>query len=158
MLGLWHEYLDKRLESSYTFLVNHENEQVLGFACFGPHALTQGTYDLYWIAVDPDSQGMGIGQALLNQVERCVCDHEGRLLVIETSSNKDYRSARRFYQHNGYRRVTRIPDFYAPGDDLLIYYKPIQRNQANQIDYPVAHMSDYDTQAMASWWERKRIW
>jgi ribosomal protein S18 acetylase RimI-like enzyme len=125
VLDQWHDYIDKGSRSSYTFLVYRKEDHVLGYACYGPHALAQGTYDLYWIAVDPASQGKGIGQALLTKVEQHVADQGGRMMVIETSSGGGYRAARRFYQHNGYRRVTRIPDFYAPGDDLLIYYKLI---------------------------------
>src|SRR3954466_12928003 len=32
---------------------------VHGYVCFGPTPLTDGTYDLYWIAVDPSTQGKG---------------------------------------------------------------------------------------------------
>ncbi|MBM3146220.1 MAG: GNAT family N-acetyltransferase [Chloroflexi bacterium] len=120
---LWNEYRDKKEASDYTFLICSENDRILGYACYGAHSLTQGAFDLYWIAVDPEAQGKGVGQALLGQVEQFVRNLNGRLLIVETSGTRDYRPARRFYRHNGYKRVGRIPDFYSPGDDLYIYSK-----------------------------------
>ena len=35
---------------------------VVGYACYGPIACTVASYDLYWIAVDPQFQRHGIGQ------------------------------------------------------------------------------------------------
>jgi ribosomal protein S18 acetylase RimI-like enzyme len=87
--------------------------------------LTQGTYDLYWIAVDPAAQGHGIGHALLAGVEAEVQARGGRLLLIETSSTPAYASARRLYETSGYRCEAIIHDFYAPGDNLLIFSKDL---------------------------------
>ena len=102
----------------------------MGYACFGPHPLTQGTYDLYWIAVDPVAQGHGIGHALLARVEAEVQARGGRLLLIETSSTPAYASARRLYETSGYRCEAIIHDFYAPGDDLLIFSKDLGQTQS----------------------------
>jgi len=104
----------------------------LGYACFGPHPLTQGTYDLYWIAVDPVAQGHGIGHALLARVEAEVQARGGRLLLIETSSTPAYASARRLYETSGYRCEAIIHDFYAPGDDLLIFSKDLGQTQSTR--------------------------
>jgi ribosomal protein S18 acetylase RimI-like enzyme len=97
----------------------------LGYACFGPHPLTQGTYDLYWIVVDPVAQGHGIGHALLAGVEAEVLARGGRLLLVETSSTSAYASARRLYETSGYRCEAIIHDFYAPGDNLLVFSKDL---------------------------------
>ena len=40
------------------------NRAVQGYVCFAPTPLTEGVYDLYWIAVDPRQQGQGFGQLL----------------------------------------------------------------------------------------------
>jgi len=95
----------------------------LGYACFGPHPLTQATYDLYWIAVDPAAQGRGVGRALLARVEAEVEACGGRLLLIETSDVPAYAAARRLYEAAGYSREAVVHDFYAPGDSLLIFSK-----------------------------------
>lgn len=100
---------------------------LLGYACFGATPSTQGTYDLYWIAVDPEHHGRGAGSRLLDAVERRLAAHDGRLLVIETSSRPDYENTRSFYEHRGYRPSALIADFYAPGDDRLILTKRLSR-------------------------------
>lgn len=105
-----------------------ESDQPRGYVCYGPTPLTAGTYDLYWIAVDPASHGRGVGSLLMEYVERQVSDAASsaapaRLLIIETSSLPRYEAARRLYARHHYREVARIPDFYADGDDRVIYAK-----------------------------------
>jgi ribosomal protein S18 acetylase RimI-like enzyme len=87
--------------------------------------LTQGTFDLYWIVVTPTAQGRGIGHALLSRVEAEVYTRGGRLLLIETSGTPTYAPARQLYEACGYRCEAVIHDFYAPGDDLLAFSKPL---------------------------------
>lgn len=120
---LWDAYLRQGEASGYSFLVYREGPRVVGFTCFGPTPLTKGTFDLYWIAVDPASRGRGIGHALLERVEAEVQARGGRLLVVETSSTPAYAPARRFYEECGYHYAAVIHDFYAPGDDLIIFEK-----------------------------------
>jgi ribosomal protein S18 acetylase RimI-like enzyme len=91
--------------------------------CYGATPGTDRTYDLYWIAVHPAYQGSGGGTLLLEEVERRLRHREARLLAVETSSREDYSSTRRFYQARGYSEAARIADFYAPGDDRVIYTK-----------------------------------
>jgi ribosomal protein S18 acetylase RimI-like enzyme len=126
VLELWNEYLHRQEASGYEFLVCGQNgERAQGYVCFGPHALTEGTYDLYWIAVNPAAQGQGVGRALLAQVEAEVRARGGRLLLIETSSLAAYDAARRLYASAGLGLEATVRDFYAPGDDLLIFAKYI---------------------------------
>jgi ribosomal protein S18 acetylase RimI-like enzyme len=75
--------------------------------------------------VDPTAQGRGIGHALLAGVEAEVQDRGGRLLLVETSGTPAYTSARKLYETSGYRCEATVHDFYAPGDDLLIFYKDV---------------------------------
>jgi ribosomal protein S18 acetylase RimI-like enzyme len=125
---LWNAYLDSAEDSGYTFLVlRHDDGSPQGYACFGPHPLTEGTYDLYWIAVDPDAQGQGVGHALLSRVEAEVRESGGYLLLIETSDSALYASARRLYVSVGFRLEATIYDFYTRGDNLLIFSKNIDR-------------------------------
>jgi len=123
---LWNQYLSKGESSDYSFLVFREDDgTVLGYACFGHHSLTLGTYDLYWIAVDPAARGRGIGHALISRVEDEVRKRGGRLLLVETSQTADYIPAQKLYSSCGYHIEARIRDFYASGDDLLIYVKSL---------------------------------
>jgi ribosomal protein S18 acetylase RimI-like enzyme len=97
----------------------------LGFACYGPHPLTEGTFDLYWLCTARKVQGQGVGGALLGCVEEEVRTQGGRLLLVETSSTPSYAPARRFYEGHGFRYESVVHDFYSPSDDLLIYAKRI---------------------------------
>jgi ribosomal protein S18 acetylase RimI-like enzyme len=78
---------------------------------------------LYWIAMHPDFQGAGGGSQLLDEVERRLTQREARLLIVETSSRTDYAPTRRFYEVRGYTRAAVLSDFYAPGDDRVVYTK-----------------------------------
>jgi ribosomal protein S18 acetylase RimI-like enzyme len=101
--------------------------EVRGFVCFGPAPLTDGTFDLYWIAVDPVFQGRGYGARLLRFAEDDVRRRGGRLLLIETSSQEAYGATTRFYERSGYGLVARIPEFYRAGDDKLIFAKRVEK-------------------------------
>jgi ribosomal protein S18 acetylase RimI-like enzyme len=107
----------------YQFVVAEEGGLVAGYACFGSVPLTEGAFDLYWIAVDPARHGRGIGRALLESVEGSVAAQGGRLVVVETSSRSDYDRTRRFYEDQGYAEAARIGGFYRPGDDKVVYVK-----------------------------------
>jgi ribosomal protein S18 acetylase RimI-like enzyme len=119
---LWQEFAQKGPEASgYSFFVLKDEKGVRGFACFGPRSLTRGTFDLYWIAVDPAARRNGVGRALMEQVEKEVAGLGGRLLIAETSGQEKYAPTRAFYEGIGYCKEATIRDFYAPGDDLVIY-------------------------------------
>jgi D-alanine-D-alanine ligase len=123
---LWDSYRQSSDASGYSFVVDRdETGRVVGYACFGPHALTEGTYDLYWLAVDPQMRGRGIAHQLLARVEEDVRSRGGRLLVVETSSTPAYSAARRVYESCGYRLEAEVHDFYGPGDSLVIYTKDL---------------------------------
>jgi len=97
--------------------------ELLGFSIHGPTPCTLGTWDLYWIAVSPDAQGLGVGTVLLEEVEGRLTRLNARQLIIETSSRPQYDPTRAFYVKKGYREVARVPDFYEAGDDRVIYAK-----------------------------------
>jgi len=117
-------YLNQPNQRDY-FLVVVENEesQVVAYMSYGPTPLTEGTYDLYWMAVAPKEQGHGYGKELVRWLEKQVRDANGRMIVIETSSQPKYHPTREFYLRLGYKEVSRIADFYKPGDDRIIYVK-----------------------------------
>ena len=98
-------------------------KMVQGYTCYGPTPLTDGVFDLYWIAVDPKRQGQGLGQLLLRFVENEVRRQRGRMLLIETSSKESYGPTLRFYQQSGYAEISRIKDFYRIEDDKVVFSK-----------------------------------
>lgn len=121
---IWDEYITLGpVECGYTFIVQREGAQVLGFACYGPRDLTEGVFDLYWIAVDPNTRRGGVGRVLLNASEEAVRKAGGRMLIAETSGTPLYVSTRAFYLGTGYTAEANIKDFYKQGDDLVIFVK-----------------------------------
>ena len=104
-------------------VVEDEDGRVAGYLTYGPTPLTDGTYDLYWMAVSPEAQGRGLGKELVRWLEKQVAEAGGRLILIETSSQPKYEKTRKFYLGLGYREASRIPDFYKAGDSRITYVK-----------------------------------
>ena len=126
------ELVDEALESGeksgYIFAVletTTPKTKVRGYACYGPVPLTESAYDLYWIVVDPASQGSGFGQRLLQYVEQDVRSRGGSMILIETSSQESYGATIRFYERSGYDLAARIRNFYKIGDDKLVFQKEL---------------------------------
>lgn len=125
------EVIDSHLQDpgglGYYILVAEIAKKISGYICYGPTPLTQGTWDIYWIATSPGKQGQGIGSSLTAFAESRIMESRGRLILIETSSRPEYEKTVRFYRNCGYEEICRIPDFYAPGDDKLILQKRLDR-------------------------------
>ena len=121
------EVLDDALkggpEGPYQSFTLECDGEVAGWVCFGPTPCTVGTYDIYWIAVSPRHQARGFGTMLLLHAEELIRHRGGRISVIETSSREIYHPTRQFYLKKGYTESARIKDFYAPGDDEIVYTK-----------------------------------
>ncbi len=127
-LELFDETMHPGPSTDYRWVVAERDGLVVGFACFGPVPMTEGTYDLYWIAVDPSARGTPVATALDQAVSEAVRALGGRWLLAETSSLPAYEPARRFYQKRGYRLLERIEDFYRLGDDRLTFGKRLDRD------------------------------
>jgi ribosomal protein S18 acetylase RimI-like enzyme len=117
-------YLDQPQQRDYCLVVaENEDGRVVGYMSYGSTPLTEGTYDLYWMAVASEEQGRGFGRELVSWLEARVGAAGGRLILIETSSQPKYEKTRRFYAGLNYKEVSRIPDFYRRGDDRITYVK-----------------------------------
>lgn len=117
------ERLARGPASGYEFLFAETDGIVIGYTCFGPIPFTQGRFDLYWIAVRKDLQGTGIGMRILELTEARIQEMKGLRIYVETSSRKPYAPTHRFYLSCGYHQEAILTDFYAPGDDKVIYMK-----------------------------------
>jgi ribosomal protein S18 acetylase RimI-like enzyme len=112
-------------ESRPYYALGAEIDGVLaGWICWGQTPCTDGTWDLYWMAVDPALHGSGVGTALVDEMERRLLGR-ARLIAVDTSGRTDYAPTRGFYAARGYQAVATVPDFYAPGDDQVIYTKAL---------------------------------
>ena len=118
------ELIDAALHGSkeYEVVVACEGDNVLGFLTYGTDPIGRGVWEVYWIVTDPNLQNRGVGSALLSWLH----DHvDGRMILIETGGRPAYEAQRRFYLKNGYREVSRIKDFYTPGDDLVVFRRDL---------------------------------
>ena len=119
-------YINDKDQKDYEIFVDSEDEngsEIKGYVCIGPRPLTEGTYDLYWIAVNPKVQSKGLGSGLIKYTEAHIRSKSGRLILIETSGKDSYEKERKFYEKNQYEELVNIRDFYKPGDGLVIYGK-----------------------------------
>ena len=127
-LSLFDVYCEKGADpNEYVFYCVYDSMQtVLGFLCYGKASLTDLVYDLYWIVTDPDYQGQGVGSLLMRTLDERVKHLGARMVLAETSSRVDYEGTRRFYLKRGYQPICVIKDYYARGDDLIVFQKNYQ--------------------------------
>jgi D-alanine-D-alanine ligase len=126
-IELLEERLRRGARSGYEFFFAEQEGELVGYCAWGAVPLTKGSYDLYWIAVAPRAQGLGIGRRLMALAEGAVGRRGGGRLYIETSSRRAYSRTRRFYRAAKYRQAARLTDFYARGDHKIVFCKRIRR-------------------------------
>jgi len=107
----------------YRIQVADKDGQIVGYVCYGPTPMTEGTYDLYWIASDPTVRGQGVGASLIAGMEGDLRRQKARLIRVETSATEAYGPTRGFYASMKYTEEARIRDFYKVGDDLIMLSK-----------------------------------
>jgi GNAT superfamily N-acetyltransferase len=116
-------YLCNPQGSGYFILVAEMDSSIVGYVCYGTVPITDRVWEAYWLGVDHNLQGQGLGRKLMGAVEENVKKVGGRLLLLDTSSKPEYDRTNDFYLRLGYKMVARIIDFYAIGDDRLTYEK-----------------------------------
>ena len=102
-----------------------EDESPIGVAYVAPEQMTEGTWNLYLIAIHADRQGYGTGTQLISQVEKMLADEGQRVLLVETSGGAGFKRTRQFYLNNGYTQEARIREFYTAGGDKIIFWKKL---------------------------------
>ncbi len=107
----------------YRVLVAERDGVLAGYVCYGPTPMTDGTWDLYWIATHPQARGRGVARTLVTRMEDELRGAGARLVRVETSRLDGYGAARAFYERLSYPVVAELHDFYKPGDDLLVMLK-----------------------------------
>jgi D-alanine-D-alanine ligase len=117
------ECLARGEASGYYFVFAELRGQTVGYACYGPIACTVGSYDLYWLAVEPSLRNCGLGRLLVQACEDRVAQRGGRRIYIETAGRELYKPTQAFYERCGYKVEAVLPDFYSPGDPKVIYSK-----------------------------------
>lgn len=114
-------------QSDYIFICAESEGRLAGYACYGPVPMTDRSYDLYWIAVDPEAHGRGVGRAILAAMETDLRARGARKVFVDTSGRPAYLPTRRFYEATGYKVAARLEAFYKVEDDKVVYSKDLGR-------------------------------
>lgn len=111
----------------YFHCIEDDTGRLAGYMCYGEVPLSDRCWDLYWIAVDPATQGQGLGRRMVSFMEADLRERRARKILIETGGKTSYGPTRKFYEALGYHELARIPGFFAPGDDKVIFGKDLAK-------------------------------
>ena len=117
------EYHASNRGYGHVAVVDERDGRIVGYAYYAPASMTDRSWYLYWIAVTKAIQAKGVGSGLLKHAEEDIRRKNGRVLFIETSSLPHYDPTRRFYLKHGYEVTGQLRDYYADGDDMVIFRK-----------------------------------
>jgi ribosomal protein S18 acetylase RimI-like enzyme len=120
------DYHEANQGEGHRSITYEQDGLVIGFAYYAPAAMTERTWYLYWIAVNKQIQARGVGGELLRYSEEDLRRAGARLLLIETSGLPHYDLTRRFYLKHGYEQAAVLRDYYADGDDLVVFRKRLE--------------------------------
>ena len=123
------ELLQDRMKNGegcgYQFCFLELEGRTVAYGCYGEIPCTVKNYDLYWLAVDNNFRGKGLGSMLIEKIEVDIKNHSGRGIYIETSNKEQYTPTLAFYKKSGYRQIAVFKDFYDFNDNKAVYYKKI---------------------------------
>lgn len=122
--GMLSAYFSGDPESEHRWIVA-DQDNIVGAAYYAPEMMSDGVWNLYFIGLNPDHQGKGLGSKILAHVESDVGRQRARLLLIETSGVDSFDRTRAFYRNNGYNEEARIRDYYGSGNDKVIFRKAL---------------------------------
>ncbi len=121
--GMMAEYVGGNIDEGHACVIDEEQGEPIGVAYYQPRPAADRLWDLTMIAVRPDRQGRGRGAALMRHVEGALRSGGHRMLLVETSGVAAYERTRAFYARLGYEKEARVRDYWAAGDDMVLFRK-----------------------------------
>lgn len=106
---------------NYSFLFLEDEGRTAGYACFARVPCTVSTFEIYWLAVDNNIRGKGFGKKLISEVIERIKALGATKLVLHTAGREQYIPTQKFYDACGFKQEARLKNYYAAGDDCLIY-------------------------------------
>ncbi|MGH1433927.1 MAG: GNAT family N-acetyltransferase [Lewinella sp.] len=91
-----------------------------------PEQMTEGTWNLYLIAVYSGLQSKGYGRQVMAYLENLLAEQGARVLLVETSGLPEFERTRSFYHQCSYTEEARIRDFYKEEEDKVVFWKSLQ--------------------------------
>jgi len=116
-------YFNTNDSNEYWF--TYDNGKPIAIAYCALEKMTEGTWNLYLIAVHPEHQGVGYGTSIVQYIEKTLTDRGERILLVETSALESFEETREFYRKCGYEQEAQIRDFYQAGEDKIIFRKSL---------------------------------
>lgn len=113
-------------ESPDIWLTCEADGRPVGFCYAVPEQLADGAWNMLAIAVSPSVQGAGYGGAIVAHLEAALNARGERIVIADTSGTDDFAQTRAFYRKNGYSEEARIRDFWADGDDKVVFWKSLR--------------------------------
>lgn len=110
--------------TDYWTTYEHEGMPVCLLYC-EQERMTEGTWNVLAVAVLPELQSKGLGALLMANIEQTLINNQQNTLLVETSGLPEYERTRLFYDNIGYTREAVIRDFYAKGEDKVIFWKSL---------------------------------
>ena len=107
------ERLEQGAASGYEFVLADRDGRLEGYSCYGLIPCSTVSWDLYWIAVAPSTQGAGLGRRILALTEQRIAEAGGLACYAETSGKAQYAPhprllrAHRLRHRGGVRRLLR---------------------------------------------------
>jgi ribosomal protein S18 acetylase RimI-like enzyme len=119
------ETLENHLEgeSGEIWLTADDGEPV-GVAYCAPEPVASGAWNLQMLWTRADRNRAGHGGSLVKHLEAELRNRNARLLIVETSGLPNFAPARAFYVKCGFIHEATIRNFFAVGDDKLVFTKP----------------------------------
>ena len=110
-------------ENSNDYWFTYDDGKPVAIAYCAPEKMTEGTWNLYLIAVHPDYQRSGLGTSMLHHIEQRLAERGERILLVETSGLESFEGTRDFYRKCGYEKEACIREFYQAGEDKIVFRK-----------------------------------
>lgn len=126
------EYLDEMISDYFNnpdtqdiwfTYIDNKKQVAIGYCV--PEKLTDGTYNLLALGVSQDIQRKGIASQMMSYIEQQLKHKDGRILIVETSSDDAQIGARQFYLKIGYTQAAVIKDFWKDGEDKIVFWKKL---------------------------------
>jgi GNAT superfamily N-acetyltransferase len=109
------------------WFTDDDGDDPVGVAYLAPEKMTNGTWNLYWIAVHPAYQRNGRGKSILEYVVNWLEERGERILLVETAGIDEFEYVRKFYANNGFEEAARIRDFYDKDVDKVVFLRNLKQ-------------------------------
>ena len=123
------ELVQERLKNGegcgYQFCFLEVEGRTIAYGCYGHIPCTIKNYVVYWLAVEQNFRGKGIGSILLEKIETDIIKHSGRGIYMDSSNKEQFTPTLAFYKKSGYKQVAVLKDFYDIQDNKVVFYKKL---------------------------------